>query len=68
MSLSEEWGALCEEHKAARDAHFKAFATVNQRFHAGHNPTDEELDDFEKCWEDWENVKYRMSAFIKRNT
>lgn len=51
MSASEEWDKLCEEHAAARDAHFKALAGVNQRFHTSNNPTADELDKSEEAWD-----------------
>ena len=71
--ISNEWQKLCEEHGAARDAYFKAFATVNQKFAAigqrksSANPTDGELAEFERTWDMWESVKRRMSDFVKEN-
>ena len=71
--ISTEWQKLYDEHAAARDAHFKAFAAVNQKFVAigqgqsNINPTDDELSEFEKTWDVWEDVKRRMSAFVKKH-
>lgn len=70
--ISAEWQKLCDEHSAARDAHFKAFAAVNQKFAAigqgqsNTNPTDDELSEFEKTWDVWGGVKRRMSEFVKK--
>jgi hypothetical protein len=70
--ISAEWLKLCDEHAAARDAHLKAFAAVNQKFAAigqgqsKTNPTDDELSEFEKTWDMWEDVKRRISAFVKK--
>ena len=66
-----EWQRLCEEHEAARDAYFQAFATVNQKFVAigqgssSDNPNEEELSEFERTWQAWEDVKRRMDQFVK---
>ena len=30
--IGPQWQKLCEEHAAARDAYFRAFAAVNQKF------------------------------------
>lgn len=66
-----EWQKLCEEHEAARDAYLKAFIAVNNKFRAigegksSTNPTNDELDGFEKTWSAWEDVKRRMDEFVK---
>ena len=68
-----QWEKLCEEHEAARAAYFQAFETVNQRFAAIYqgtsstNPTNTELTEFDKAWKAWEDVKHRMSAFVKKH-
>ena len=68
------WQELCKEHDAARDAYFQAYAAVNHKFSAigqrasATNPTDDELSEFEKTWQTWEDVKMRMDAFVKRYT
>ena len=66
-----EWHGLCEEYKASRDAHFQAFSVLNQKFASvaqsasSINPTDEELTRFETTWKALEDVKYRMTEFVK---
>ena len=71
--VHEEWKKLCEEHTATRDAHFKAFKVINNKFMAigqgtSHtNPSDKEMSEFEKTWQAWEDVKNRMSEFVKKN-
>jgi len=76
MSLNEvgaQWQKLCEEHKAARDAYFRAFATVNQKFEAiGRgtstvNPTSAELSEFEKTRHAWQDVIRRIGEFVKKH-
>ena len=67
-----EWQKLCEEHEAARDVYFQAFAVVNHKFVAigqrasKFNPKDNELSEFEKTWQAWEDVKKRMDAFVRQ--
>ncbi len=65
MSQSEvgaQWQKLCEEHEAARDGYFRAFATVNQKFEAigrgasSVNPTSSEQSEFEKTRYAWQDV------------
>jgi hypothetical protein len=69
--IGEQWGRLCDEHEAARDAYFRAFSAVNQKFVAiGNststaNPTEGELSDFQKTWQAWQEVKRRMDEFVK---
>lgn len=71
--LYTEWQKLCEEHEAARDVYFEAFAPVHQKFiqvfqgTSSTNPSDEELSQFETAWEAWQDVKRRMDEFIKAN-
>ena len=73
IDISAEWQKLCDEHDAARDAYFKAFAVLNQKFavigqgKSNANPTDDELAEFEKTWDVWEDIKRRMSAFVKEH-
>ena len=72
IDVYAEWQKLCEEHDAARDAYFQAFGTVNQKFAAigrrtsGINPSDDELSEFERTWQAWEDVKKRMNMFVKQ--
>ena len=72
IDVYTEWQKLCEEHEAARDAYFQAFAIVNQKFAAigrgtsGINATDDELLEFERTWQAWEDVKKRMDIFVKQ--
>ena len=67
-----EWEKLCNEHSAARDAYFRAFAVVNQKFMSigqgisNNNPTIDELAEFEKTWKHWENVKTQMTNFANK--
>jgi hypothetical protein len=69
--IGEQWGRLCDEHEAARDAYFRAFSAVNQKFAAigsnrpRVNPTEGELSDFQKTWQAWQEVKRRMDDFVK---
>ena len=66
-----QWQKLCEEHDVVRDAYLKAFVAVNNKFHAidkgnsSTNPTNDELDGFEKTWSAWGDVKRRMDEFVK---
>ncbi len=68
-----EWQKLCDEHEAAREAYFQAFADVNQKFSAigqgtsSNNPSEEELSKFEETWQAWEDVKRRMDQFVRDN-
>ena len=72
IDVYAEWQNLCEEHEAARDAYFQAFAIVKQKFAAigrgtsGRNPTEDELSEFERTWQAWDNVKKRMDTFVKQ--
>jgi hypothetical protein len=71
--IGVQWQALCEEHAAARDAYFRAFAAVNQRYLAigkgtsGVNPTDAEVAEFEKTRHAWQDVLRRTGEFVKKN-
>jgi phage-related protein len=73
IKVYAEWQKLCNEHTAARDAHFNAFAVVNQKFVAigqgtsRTNPTNNELSEFEITWKAWEDVKNKMSEFVKKH-
>jgi len=68
-----EWNKLCEEHEAARDAYFHAFANVNKKFAAigqgtsAINPTGGELSEFERTWRAWDEVQRRMDAFVRQH-
>jgi hypothetical protein len=70
--IGPQWQKLCEEHAAARDAYFRAFAAVNQKFSAigrgtsNVNPTNAELTEFEKRRHAWQDVIRRMGEFVKR--
>ena len=70
--IGPQWQTLCEEHEAARDAYFRAFAAVNQKFSAiGRgtsrvDPTNAELTEFEKTRHAWQDVIRRMGEFVKR--
>lgn len=72
--LDIEWGKLCEEFDVARDADYKALNAVNQKFAAigqgrsNTNPTDAELLEFEKSGDALENIRRRMSEFVKKHT
>ena len=70
-STYAEWQQLCEEHDAARSEYLAAFAAVNSTFVAianrvsNANPTHEELTKFDTTWNTWQEVKDRMSTFVK---
>ena len=72
--LDLEWQKLCDEHEAARDAYFNAFAPVNEKFRqigqgaSKTNPSETELDEFDSTWNAWQDIKRRMDEFIKKNT
>ncbi|MCU7918583.1 MAG: hypothetical protein KZQ95_09525 [Candidatus Thiodiazotropha sp. (ex Epidulcina cf. delphinae)] len=71
--IYDEWENLCEEQEKAREAYFKAFACVNQKFTAmgqgvsNENPSDSELSEFDEAWKAWKDVKDRMRQFAKDN-
>jgi hypothetical protein len=71
IDVYAEWQTLCEEHEEVRDAYFQAFAIINQKFAAigrgtsGVNP-DDELSEFKRTWQAWEDVKKRMDTFVKQ--
>jgi hypothetical protein len=68
-----EWQKLCEEQEKAREAYFKDFSSVNQKFAAfaqgvsNKNPNNNELSKFDEAWKAWEDVKNRMHQFAKDN-
>lgn len=69
----EKWEALCKEFEAARDAQFDAYAAVTRGFArvakgTGGNPSEEELDAYEKTSQRLEEIERRMDEFIKANT
>ncbi|MFP5357824.1 MAG: hypothetical protein ACLGHI_05130 [Gammaproteobacteria bacterium] len=72
IDVCAEWRKLCEEHEIVRVAYFQSFALINQKFSAinqitSHaNPIDNELSQFERTWQEWEDVKKRMDAFVKK--
>ena len=72
IDVYAEWQKLCEEHEAARDAYFQAFAHVNQKFAAigkgssRTHPTENEFSEFERTWQAWEDIKKRMDVFVKQ--
>ena len=71
--IGAQWQKLCEEHEAARDAYFRAFAAVNQKFAAigkgtsSVNPTSAELSEFEKTRHAWQDVIRRIGEFVKKH-
>jgi hypothetical protein len=71
--IGAQWQKLCEEHEAARDAYFQAFATVNLKFAAigrgtsSVNPTSAELGEFEKARHAWQDVIRRIGEFVKKH-
>jgi hypothetical protein len=71
--VGAQWQGLCEEHEAARDAYFRAFAAVNQKFDAigkGTStvfPTGAELSEFEKTRHTWQDVIRRVGEFVKKH-
>ncbi|MHB9072907.1 MAG: hypothetical protein ACYC6G_05230 [Desulfobaccales bacterium] len=66
-----EWQKLCKEFETARDAHFRAFALVNQKFAAIFqgtsriNPSEDEMSESEEAWKRLQNVEKRMEEFVK---
>ncbi|GHD63884.1 hypothetical protein GCM10007350_22240 [Jeongeupia chitinilytica] len=70
-SPGEEWQTLCEEHRAARKAQLAAFTSVNAKFLAigagtsTANPTQDESIALEAAWERLQDVRARMTAFVK---
>ena len=70
--ISEEWKKLCEEHEAAKNAYLEAFYAINRKFMAigqgtsRTNPSDDELLEFERAFQALEDVKNRMSEFVKK--
>lgn len=68
-----QWEELGQEHEAARDAYFRAFATVNRKFEAigrgtsTANPTGAELSEFEKTRHAWQDVIRRVGEFVKKH-
>jgi hypothetical protein len=69
IDVSAEWQMLCEEEKAAKNAHFQAILAVNHKFAAiGHgasktNPTEEELLESDATLDAWNDVKQKMNKF-----
>lgn len=72
-NLHAEWQALCKEHEAARDAHFRAWAVVARKFgdiasnRSKENPTAAELEESDRTWKQWLDVRHRMDEFVKRH-
>lgn len=72
-NIYEEWQKLCEQHEAARDAHFEALENVTRKFvgigqgKSIANPSMEDLTKFEETWQAWEEIKNKMSEFVKKN-
>jgi hypothetical protein len=70
--IGPQWQKLYQEHEAARDAYFHAFAAVSQKFSAigkgasNVNPTIAELAEFEKTRHAWQDVIRRTGEFVKR--
>jgi hypothetical protein len=66
-----EWQQLCKEFEAAREAFFRAFVPVNQKFTAifqgtsRTNPSEEEQLEMDGAWERWQAVMGRMDEFVK---
>jgi phage-related protein len=71
--IGPQWQKLCEEHEAAREAYFRAFAAINQKFVAigkktsNVNPTVAELTEFETTRHAWQDVIRRMGEFVKKH-
>jgi hypothetical protein len=70
--IGPQWQTLCKEHEAARDAYFRAFAAINQRFSgigkgaSNVNPTNAERIEFEKTRHAWQDAIRRVGEFVKR--
>ncbi len=71
--LYDEWVLLCDEYHVAWDAQFNAFRKVNDKLikiaqgTSDTNPTNEELDKYEKTTEALNDVQHRMDECIKAN-
>jgi hypothetical protein len=71
MNLELEWQALCDEREAARRPQFEAYSIVLTKSHTERgqsmrlNPTDFELDTFEKSSTVLAAIDRRMAAFVK---
>jgi hypothetical protein len=69
----EKWEVMCKEFEAARDAQFAAYVAVNRGFsrvakRTGGNPSEEELDAYEKTSQRLKEIGLRMDEFVKANT
>jgi hypothetical protein len=71
--LYEDWILLCDEYHDAWDAQFNAFREVNNKLVkiaqgiSDINPSNEELDKYEKTTEILKDVQHRMDECIKVN-
>ena len=66
-----DWDKLCKEFEQARDEQFKVFGIVRGKFAAvaqnkGGNPSNEELEGFEKANKRLDDVLRRMDEFAKK--
>jgi hypothetical protein len=67
-----EWDKLCKEFEQARDDQFKTYAVVSGKFAAvaqnkGGNPSNDELDKFEKANKRLDDAIQRMNEFARKN-
>lgn len=68
-----KWDALCREFEAARDSQFAAYAAITRGFAqvamgTGCNPSENELDAYERTSQTLEEIMRRMDEFVKANT
>lgn len=71
--IARQWKALCDEFQGARNKAMECFGVVNTAFRGvyegtGPNPTQQELDAWDAANAHVEDVKKRMSEFVRRNT
>lgn len=71
--LDEQWEGLCQEWNEANEKFLASFARVNRHFFAVANDPSvansvlKELDEQSEAWEQLEDIKQRMSEFVREN-
>ena len=64
--LDVEWGKLCDEYHAIKDADDKIFSIVRSKFEKFESPTEEELNEFLND-DKMNDIKRRMHEFVEKN-
>jgi hypothetical protein len=70
--IGPQWQKLSEEHEAAREAYFRAFAAVDRKLSAigrgtsDVNPSNAELIEFERTRHAWQDVLRRIGELVKK--